>query len=208
MNRHSNSNRVQIYVVELLVLKLRKFEIRILELEKELAAAHVPKTYCSTLVQADVEIAFPKPPKISKRVQTDRDDPPPLPTFGPTPPTSTNPPHCSKKSKLVQVELEFSKPSHSSLGVQCTLLTPDLQVAKAEVKKRVEEKRGSVNVKVQTVTLEDRVVHSEQPVEHRVEDRGVETEQLIEPHGAEDDKTKIEEAAEEARRDFKLYPNS
>ena len=53
------------------------------------------------------------------------------------------------------------------------------------------------------MTLEDRVVHSEQPVEHRVEDRGVETEQLIEQHGAENHKTKIEEAAGEARRDFK-----
>ena len=161
MSRHIDSNRVQCYVDELLVLKLRMAEIRVLELEKELAAASAPKNYCSKLVQAEIaspkppncsklvqaQIASPKPSNCSKRVQTDSDAPPP-PNWEPFVPvvnTSTKPPNCSKESKLVQVELESPKPSNSSCEVQCTLLNPD--IAKAEVEKRDEEKKGSVNVK-------------------------------------------------------------
>ena len=179
MSRHIDSNRVQCYVDELLVLNLRMAEIRVLEPEKELAAARAPKSYCS------------------KRVQTDSDAPPP-PNCEPLAPvvnTSTKPPKCSNESKLVQVELESPKPSNSSRGVQCTLLNPDLHVAKADVEKRDEEKRKNVNVKVQTVTLEDRGVETEQLIEHHVETFVFTARNLPLLFGDEDDETKIEEAA-------------
>lgn len=89
-----------------------------------------------------------------------------------------------KSSKLVQVELAAPKPANCSLGVQAEIASPkastwsravqclllDSDTKKVELlEKRDAEKKESVSVKVQTVTLEDRGIETEQLIEHQVE---------------------------------------